>query len=198
MGSPHHHIRHRLDRRARRVAGVVGIVLVLATSSWAQTTPGNDQQTGQPPRQQEPDQSPVNEQPEPAVPADGRMLYSGFRIDGAQILNSPQYAAIMASMPRQIDIVKASGVRPEVLRFFQSQIIVLRYGLRSDGGRFDPHNPGVSIADVVADPQKPIVLHELLHAFHCYVIQAATEIPIFSPSTVAPSSTGSILTTPMC
>jgi hypothetical protein len=246
MSSLHHRIRHRFDRCARRAAGVVGIVLVLTTSSWAQT-PGYDQRPyaqpvqppvyshapsqppyaappgqpyaqapAQPPYPQQPSQSPVYGQPQQPpdpqaqpdqqpcpqapgqsaaygqpqppvygpspgqppvsgqpgalVPADGRMQYRGFRIDGTQILNSPQYAAIMASMPRQIDIVMASGVRPDVLRFFQSQVIVLHYGLRGQFGHFDPHFPGVSIEDAVADPQKPIVLHELLHAYHWYVI----------------------------
>lgn len=105
------------------------------------------------------------------------MLYRGFRIDAAAILNSPQYAAIMASMPRQIDIVMESSVRPDVIRFFQSQPIILRSGLRGQFGHFDPRTPGVSIEDAVADAQKPIILHELLHAYHWYVMPGGFRNP---------------------
>lgn len=229
MNSLHHRIRGRINFCARQTAGVIAIVVVLATSSLAQT-PGYGQrrypqsnqsqvfgqaseqpgQTAQPPNPQEPvpptidktpppvsslpprrptvDRPPPSQptvdgpppgqgQTGPVVPTDGRMRYRGFKIDATQILDSPRYAAIMASMPRQIDIVMASGVRPEVLRFFQSETIVLRYGLRGQSGHFDPHVPGVSIEDTVADPERPIVLHELLHAYHWYVIPGGFRNP---------------------
>jgi hypothetical protein len=110
-------------------------------------------------------------------PANGLMVYRGYHIDARPILNSPDYPAIMASMPHQIDIVADCGLRPDVLSFFQSQPIILRPGLRGQFGHFDPHVPGVSIEDAVAAPQKPIVLHELLHAYHWYRIPGGFNNP---------------------
>jgi len=151
----------------RRAVCLGALLTGLSASAWAQVH----------------GQAPANAQPPsdgPGIaafrpPADGRMVYRGFTIHAATILSSPQYAAIMASMPHQIDIVMDCGLRPEVIRFFQAQMIVVRPGLR--GGHFSPRYPGVSIEDAVAAPQKPIVLHELLHAYHWHVIPGGFHNP---------------------
>jgi len=134
----------------------------------------------EPPAMQPPMVAPSSPAPQVRAfqaPTNGRMVYRGFTIDGTAILRSPDYAAIMASMPHQIDIASDCGLRPEVISFFQSRVIILRPGLRGQFGRFDPRYPGVSIEDAVAAPQKPIVLHELLHAYHWYMIPGGFQNP---------------------
>jgi hypothetical protein len=147
-------IRRGLDRCARRAAGVTAVLMLLSASTWAQ--------------------APVNPQ-SPQAPANGLMLYRGYRVDAKAILNSPNYAAIMASIPHQIDIVADCGAKPDVLRFFQSQVIVVKPGL--NGGHFNSNAPGVAIDDAVAAAEKPIVLHELLHAFHFYAMSGGFRNP---------------------
>jgi hypothetical protein len=96
--------------------------------------------------------------------ANGKLAYRGFTADVTAIRGSQEHDAIISSIKHQIDIVADCGAKPEVLRFFRSQEIVVRSDLRDPYGHFDRR--GVSIKAAVAEPQKPIVLHELLHAFH--------------------------------
>jgi hypothetical protein len=96
--------------------------------------------------------------------AAGKLTYRGFTADVTAIRGSQEHDAIISSIKHQIDIVADCGAKPEVLRFFRSQEIVVRSDLRDPYGHFDRR--GVSIKAAVAAPQKPIVLHELLHAFH--------------------------------
>jgi hypothetical protein len=100
--------------------------------------------------------------------ANGKLTYRGFTVDVAAIRSSQERDAIIASLQHQIDIAADCGAKQDVLHFFQSQEIVVRSDLRDPYGHFDKR--GVSIKAAVAAPQKPIVLHELLHAFHFKVM----------------------------
>jgi hypothetical protein len=96
--------------------------------------------------------------------ASGKLAYRGFTADVTAIRSSPEHDAIITSLKHQIDIAADCGAKQDVLRFFQGQEIVVRSDLRDPYGHFDRR--GVSIKAAVAASQKPIVLHELLHAFH--------------------------------
>ena len=83
--------------------------------------------------------------------------------------------ALEASVKHQLDIVADSGAKPEILEFFRNQVIALKSGLGSDHGRFDGDT--VRIEDTVEAPQRPIILHELLHAYHAKVLPGNVENP---------------------
>jgi hypothetical protein len=73
----------------------------------------------------------------------------------------------------QLDIVADSAVKPEIDKFFRTQRIAVRPGARNE---FDPEI-GIEIDAVVMPPQRPIVLHELLHAFHAYRLPGGVNNP---------------------
>ena len=99
----------------------------------------------------------------------GRFLYRGFAVDVSAVSN---FASIQNSLEHQLDIVADSGVRPEIANFFHTQRITVRPGARNE---FDPEI-GIEINAAVMPPQKPIVLHELLHALHTHGFREASTI----------------------
>jgi hypothetical protein len=105
-----------------------------------------------------------------APPVDGKVTYRGFTVDVSSIVGASSYTAVMASVGHQIDIVADCGVKPEILRFFQSQVIVLAPPTAQGPGHFKASQPGVTIASTGLESQKPILLHELLHAYHWHVL----------------------------
>jgi len=140
-------------RHARRAAALAGIVLSLAapvpaisTLVWAQAPAA------------------------PSIPLDGRLAYRGFAVDATEIKDAPQYKAVMTSLVHQIDIVADCGAKPDQLQFFRSQTVFVKHAPPGGMGHFDSRSPGVTVAGIVAESQKPILLHELLHAYHFRVM----------------------------
>jgi hypothetical protein len=123
--------------RAWRAVGVIGLLLLFSASSFAE------------------------------IAAVEKLTYRGFVIDATAVRSVEQLDALRSSIAHQIDIVADCGAKAEVLRFFQGQEIIVRPDLRGKHrGMFDARSFGIEIDDGVAAPQKPIILHELLHAFH--------------------------------
>jgi hypothetical protein len=107
--------------------------------------------------------------------AGGKFTYRGFTVDATAARSGAKTRALEASVKHQLDIVADSGVKPEILDFFRNQVIVLKSGLGSDHGRFDGNI--VMIEDTVEPPQRPIILHELLHAYHAKVLPEGGQNP---------------------
>jgi hypothetical protein len=91
--------------------------------------------------------------------ADGAFAYRGFTVDISAIKDSPGRAKTEASLSHQLDIVADCGAKPEILAFFRAQQIVVKPGMSDTLGWF-----GTDATPI--PPQEPIVLHELLHAYH--------------------------------
>jgi hypothetical protein len=94
----------------------------------------------------------------------GMLTYRGFTVDMTLLEKSPSRDAVEASLKKQIDIVADCGAKPEIMVFFRSQRMKLKFGGEDGGGRFT--STGVEIDATPQPPEKPIVLHELLHAMH--------------------------------
>ncbi len=109
----------------------------------------------------------------PSAPVDGKVTYRGFTVDVTAIQSMPTYSAVIASVAHQIDIVADCGARPDIIRFFQTQVIMLAPPTPQGPGHFNANQPGVTISSAVMAPQKPILLHELLHAWHFRVLPGA-------------------------
>ena len=92
----------------------------------------------------------------------GVLLYRGFTVDAAAIERDE---GARSAVEHQLDIVADSGVRPEILAFFRAQHMLVRPGARDHFSR----EGGIEI-DTHLPPQQPIVLHELLHAYHAFVL----------------------------
>lgn len=95
--------------------------------------------------------------------------YHGFRIDeSARQLSPDQFASLQG----QLDIVDAAGLPPAVLAAIKTTPIVVAPGLRGNPGFFAVRggNAAVYVRPLVFAPNKPILLHELLHAYHFKVL----------------------------
>ncbi|HLZ01583.1 MAG TPA: hypothetical protein VKR55_05445 [Bradyrhizobium sp.] len=96
--------------------------------------------------------------------------YRGFTVDATAAKDARNLTAIETSLKHQIDIVSDCGVAPKILTFFKSEEIFVKPGQGDGGGRFSSKNKGVSVDIAVDAPEKPVLLHELVHAYHWYVI----------------------------
>ena len=96
--------------------------------------------------------------------------YHGFRIEESAITKASNLAAIRRATQDQIDIVRSVGLPPDVLEFFQT----VRFELIPAGttrvrtpGLYSRRDRTVKVAaGIVVVGHKPVLLHELLHAFH--------------------------------
>jgi hypothetical protein len=106
-----------------------------------------------------------------AGPALAEQTYRGFTIDDATVRKAPDLEALLAATREQIDIVHAVGLPAEIMTFVQG----VKFELVPDG-TFKSPTPGrymgrgdqsvqVSAA-IVSTGHKPVLLHELMHAYH--------------------------------
>jgi hypothetical protein len=100
--------------------------------------------------------------------------YRGFIVDMSAVQNSTNFSAIEGSIKQQIDIVADCGAKPEILNFFRTQEIEVKTTAGDSGGHFSTGSKGITVAAAVLPKEKPIVLHELLHAYHFYVLPNGT------------------------
>jgi hypothetical protein len=100
--------------------------------------------------------------------------YRGFIIDDSRVRTMTSLEAIRTATKEQIDIVFAVGVPAEMLKFFQSvPFEVVPPGVIAPGnpGLYWPKIKTIRVtAVVVVAGHKPILLHELLHAYHDQMI----------------------------
>ncbi len=104
-----------------------------------------------------------------AAPA--AQTYRGFTIDDSGVRQQSDHAAILAATKEQIDIVHAVGLPPDVLAFVGSVNFEL-----VPAGTFRSPTPGLYTgkgdrsvkvsAAIVTTGHKPVLLHELMHAYH--------------------------------
>ena len=97
--------------------------------------------------------------------ANGKIVYRGFTVDVSAVQGAPNFAAIESAVKHQLDIVADCGAKQEIIDFFRGRRIFLVHGLNGTPGLFTPGH-GVDIEAGVLPQQQPIILHELLHAFH--------------------------------
>ena len=94
----------------------------------------------------------------------GVLTYRGFTVNMMLVENAANRDAIEASLKKQIDIVADCGAKPEIMAFFRSHKMNLKFGEEDGGGRVTA--AGIEIDATPQPPEKPIVLHELLHVLH--------------------------------
>lgn len=109
--------------------------------------------------------------------AGGKLAYRGFTVDTSAVQDLPNIKAIESSLKHQIDIVADCGASAPILAFFKSQEIVVKLGQGDGGGHFSSNSKGVTVDAAVQAPEKPVILHELLHAYHFRVLPGALQNP---------------------
>jgi hypothetical protein len=100
--------------------------------------------------------------------------YRGFMIDDSRVRSMANLGSIVSATKAQIDIVLAVGVPAEMLKFFQGvPFEVVPPGVIAPGnpGLYSAKTKTVRVTSVVVTAgHKPILLHELLHAYHDQMI----------------------------
>jgi hypothetical protein len=110
-----------------------------------------------------------------APPAMADIEYHGFAIDD-HLLDDGQKARFAsqpaASVIEQLNIVEAAGLPPDILAFFKKTNILVDPAVRGNPGLFSIRDGAgaVRIQPIVFPANKPILLHELLHAYHFYIL----------------------------
>lgn len=101
----------------------------------------------------------------PCINAVAATSYHGFSIDQSARPLAPD---AMASLDAQLDIVEAVGLPPAVLATLKSTPIIVDPDLRGNPGIFAIRGGAgaVYIQPISFPANKPILLHELLHAYH--------------------------------
>ncbi len=94
------------------------------------------------------------------------LRHHGFNVDFAQINNSPRKNAILYSVKEQIDIVEKVGLSNEHLDFFRSVPIVMLADSSGTPGKYKRETKTVYLKAKDMAANKPILLHEFLHAYH--------------------------------
>lgn len=103
--------------------------------------------------------------------------HRGFTVDVTAAERAANLEAIAESLRHQIDIIADCGVSPKIIDFFKSQPIILKAGTQDGGGHFSADSKGVALDIAVQAPQKPVALHEMLHAFHYWVLPGRNQNP---------------------
>jgi len=98
-------------------------------------------------------------------PALAAVSAGGFEIDQSRQTLSP---AAMASLEEQLRIVESVGLPPAILASMKKTPVVVDPDLTGNPGSFAVRNGSgaVYVRPIVFTNDKPIVLHELLHAYH--------------------------------
>lgn len=117
--------------------------------------------------------------------AGGKLNYRGFVVDMSAVRSAANFAAIESSVKHQIDIVADCGAKPEILKFFRNQEIMLKSSAGDGGGNFSSNIKGVTVDAALQPQEKPIILHELLHAYHFYILPDGMKIQTCCASTIA-------------
>jgi len=96
--------------------------------------------------------------------------YRGFTIDDSAVRKMPNVEVVRAATREQIDMVCAVGLPQSVLTFFQSvpfEIVPPSAMPGATPGLYSAKDRSVRVTTALAATgHKPVLLHELLHAYH--------------------------------
>ena len=109
-----------------------------------------------------------------SLPASADVTHLGFTIND-QLLTAADKARLepdlSKSLREQIDIIDAAKLPADVLAGLKAITVVLDPALTSQPGIFTGRNGGeVRLQPAVFTRKRPVLLHELLHAYHFYTL----------------------------
>lgn len=101
--------------------------------------------------------------------------YHGFSIDD-RLLDGDEKANFAArgapKLIEQLVIVESAGLPPDMLEFFKKTKILIEPGLRGQPGIFTMKDGEglVTVRPAAFSSDRPVLLHELLHAYHFHAL----------------------------
>ena len=102
----------------------------------------------------------------PAWAQKSSLQYHGFNVNFGEIRNSRRQNVILNSVKEQIDIVEKVGLNREHLDFFRTVPVVLLADSSGTPGKYKRATKIIYLKGKDLAANKPILLHELLHAYH--------------------------------
>jgi hypothetical protein len=101
------------------------------------------------------------------APAPRTMEMGGFVIDRHRV-SAADWPALERKLQRQIEIVASVGLPDDVLAFFRRIPIEIDPAQNGNGGTYQQRK--VILPDEPIPENRPVLLHELLHAYHYEVL----------------------------
>ncbi|PDT28138.1 hypothetical protein CO660_18965 [Rhizobium sp. L9] len=92
--------------------------------------------------------------------------YHGWRVDLTNARGADPDKEMVAAVKRQLDIVEHVNLKPDVLAFMRTIPIWANPAAAGFGPGHYSSKTGIDLRVRSLDPDKPIILHELLHAYN--------------------------------
>ncbi|PDT13990.1 hypothetical protein CO670_25545 [Rhizobium sp. J15] len=92
--------------------------------------------------------------------------YHGWQVDLSNARGAEPDKEMVAAVKRQLDIVENVNLKPDVLVFMRTIPIWANPAAAAFGPGHYSSKTGIDLRVRSLDPDKPIILHELLHAYH--------------------------------
>ncbi|ARO30618.1 MULTISPECIES: hypothetical protein [unclassified Rhizobium] len=92
--------------------------------------------------------------------------YHGWRVDLTNARGAEPDKEMVAAVKRQLDIVEHVSLKPDVLAFMRTIPIWANAAVAGFGPGHYSSKTGIDLRVRSLDPDKPIILHELLHAYN--------------------------------
>jgi hypothetical protein len=92
--------------------------------------------------------------------------YHGWQVDLTAARGAEPEQKMVAAVQRQLDIVEQVGLKPNVLQFMRSIPVWADPSKASSGPGHYGSKTGVDLRVKQLEGDKPIILHEFLHAYH--------------------------------
>lgn len=92
--------------------------------------------------------------------------YHGWQVDLSNARGAEPDREMVAAVKRQLDIVEHVNLKPDVLAFMRRIPIWANPAAAAFGPGHYSSKTGIDLRVRSLDPDKPIILHELLHAYH--------------------------------
>jgi hypothetical protein len=116
--------------------------------------------------------------------------YHGWHIDLTKARGAEPPKQMADAVIRQLDIVEHVGLKPEVVDFMRTLPIWANPAAAKAGpGRYGSRT-GVDLRVKALDADKPIILHEFLHAYHDRLMPGGFNNPESASSSTAAGCSG--------
>jgi hypothetical protein len=113
-----------------------------------------------------------------AAAQSGDATYRGYHFDLSKIDGNANLPAVTESLRRQIDIIESVGLNQRLLELFRSIPIVASADACPRSQTPACYNGRIVMVRPVAfEAQRPVLLHEMLHAYHHLVLPRAEQNP---------------------
>ncbi|ANM04737.1 hypothetical protein AMC78_CH02654 [Rhizobium phaseoli] len=103
--------------------------------------------------------------------------YHGWQVDLTNAMGAEPDKEMIAAVKRQLDIVEQVDLKPDILKFMQTIRIWANPAAAGFGPGHYSRKTGVDLRVESLEPDMPIILHELLHAYNDRMLPGGFDNP---------------------